>query len=45
MKKPALLPESAPFMNFLGLLVDGVSSPIALKSLDGLYVFGCHADV
>ena len=40
MKKPALLPESAPFMNFLGLLVDGVSSPIALKSLDGLYVFG-----
>lgn len=40
MKKPALLPASAPFMNFLGLLVDGVSSPIALKSLDGLYVFG-----
>jgi hemerythrin-like metal-binding protein/diguanylate cyclase (GGDEF)-like protein len=27
-------------MNFLGLLVDGVSSPVALKSLDGLYVFG-----
>ena len=38
-KQHSLLPGSAQFMNFLGLLVEGVSSVVALKSLDGVYVF------
>ena len=38
-KQHSLLPGSAQFMNFLGLLVEGVASVVALKSLDGVYVF------